>query len=319
MKCKRCKDLAVVALPSHHAGFCRACFLGFFSRQVEKAIAKQKLFTLEDRILVAVSGGKDSLALMLELAEQGYNVTGLHVDLSIPNSSEAARSVVESFCARHGLNLQVKTLADEGLAIPLVKERLSRPICSACGKIKRYFFNKAALDGDFTVLATGHNLDDEIARLFSNVLRWDLSYLSDQGPHLPACNGFARKVKPLFRLSEFETANYAFLKGIDYHTAPCPYSAGASFTFHKTLWEDLELEMPGRKLEFYLGFLERGRPVFAAREAEIGETVAPCELCAYPTSGGVCGVCRIREMVREMVAERLEGESHKGLAPYDGK
>ena len=313
MKCKRCKDLAVVALPSHHAGFCRACFLGFFSRQVEKAIAKQKLFTLEDRILVAVSGGKDSLALMLELAEQGYNVTGLHVDLSIPNSSEAARSVVESFCARHGLNLQVKTLADEGLAIPLVKERLSRPICSACGKIK------AALDGDFTVLATGHNLDDEIARLFSNVLRWDLSYLSDQGPHLPACNGFARKVKPLFRLSEFETANYAFLKGIDYHTAPCPYSAGASFTFHKTLWEDLELEMPGRKLEFYLGFLERGRPVFAAREAEIGETVAPCELCAYPTSGGVCGVCRIREMVREMVAERLEGESHKGLAPYDGE
>ena len=319
MKCKRCKDLAVVALPSHHAGFCRACFLGFFSRQVEKAIAKQKLFTLEDRILVAVSGGKDSLALVLELAEQGYNVTGLHVDLSIPNSSEAARSVVESFCARHGLNLQVKTLADEGLAIPLVKERLSRPICSACGKIKRYFFNKAALDGDFTVLATGHNLDDEIARLFSNVLRWDLSYLSDQGPHLPACNGFARKVKPLFRLSEFETANYAFLKGIDYHTAPCPYSAGASFTFHKTLWEDLELEMPGRKLEFYLGFLERGRPVFAAREAEIGETVAPCELCAYPTSGGVCGVCRIREMVREMVAERLEGESHKGLAPYDGE
>ncbi len=299
MKCKRCKDLAVVALPSHHAGFCRACFLGFFSRQVQKAIDKQKLFTLEDRILVAVSGGKDSLALMLELAEQGYNVTGLHVDLSIPNSSEAARGVVESFCARHGLSLQVKTLADEGLAIPLVKKRLTRPICSACGKIKRYFFNKAALDGGFTVLATGHNLDDEIARLFSNVLRWDTSYLSDQGPNLPACNGFARKVKPLFRLSEFETANYAFLKGIDYHTAPCPYSAGASFTFHKTLWEDLELEMPGRKLEFYLGFLERGRPVFAAREAEIGEAVAPCDLCAYPTSGGVCGVCRIRGLLSE--------------------
>ena len=91
MKCKRCKELAVVALPSHHAGFCRDCFLEFFSRQVERAVAKEKLFTREDRILVAVSGGKDSLALMLELAEQGYNVTGLHVDLSIPKSSEAAR------------------------------------------------------------------------------------------------------------------------------------------------------------------------------------------------------------------------------------
>ncbi len=303
MKCKRCKELAVVALPSHHAGFCRDCFLEFFSRQVERAVAKEKLFTREDRILVAVSGGKDSLALMLELAEQGYNVTGLHVDLSIPKSSEAARAVVESFCARHGLPLQVKTLAEEGLAAPLVKKYLNRPICSACGKIKRYFFNKAALDGDFTVLATGHNLDDEIARLFSNVLRWDVSYLSDQGPNLPACNGFARKVKPLFRLSEFETANYAFLKGIDYHTAPCPYSGGASFTFHKTLWEDLEHEMPGRKLEFYLGFLERGRPVFARKEAESGETIAPCTRCGYPTSGGVCGVCRIRDIVRERLEE----------------
>jgi uncharacterized protein (TIGR00269 family) len=303
MKCKRCKDLAVVALPSHHAGFCRSCFLGFFSRQVEKAIVKKKLFTREDRILVAVSGGKDSLALMLELAEQDYNVTGLHVDLSIPNSSEAARQVVESFCNRHGLPLQVKTLGDEGLAIPLVKKTLSRPVCSACGKLKRYFFNKAALDGNFNVLATGHNLDDEIARLFSNVLRWDMGYLSDQGPHLPACNGFARKVKPLFRLSEFETANYAFLKGIDYHTAPCPYSAGASFTFHKTLWEDLEYKMPGRKLDFYLGFLKRGQPVFAAKEAECGEVVAPCERCTYPTSGGICGVCRIRSMVAEKTGE----------------
>lgn len=299
MKCKRCKDLAVVALPSHHTGFCQSCFFDFFSRQVERAIAKKELFSKEDRILVAVSGGKDSLALTLELAEQGYNVTGLHVDLSIPNSSEAARSVVEDFFAKHALPLQVKTLAEEGLAIPLVKKRLNRPICSACGKIKRYFFNKAALDGDFNVLATGHNLDDEIARLFSNVLRWDTSYLSDQGPNLPACNGFARKVKPLFRLSEFETANYAFLKGINYHTAPCPYSAGASFTFHKTLWEDLEYEMPGRKLEFYLGFLERGRPVFAQEEAASGVAVEPCGLCAYPTSGGVCGVCRIRGLLKE--------------------
>ena len=165
MKCKRCKDLAVVALPSHHTGFCQSCFFDFFSRQVERAIAKEKLFTKDDRILVAVSGGKDSLALSLELAEQGYNVTGLHVDLSIPNSSEAARGVVESFFTKHGLPLQIKTLAEEGLAIPLVKKRLARPICSACGKIKRYFFNKAALDGNFNVLATGHNLDDEIARL----------------------------------------------------------------------------------------------------------------------------------------------------------
>ncbi len=305
MKCTRCKATAVVALPSHHAGFCEECYLDFFSRQVEKGIRKQNLFTHDDRILVAVSGGKDSLALMLELSLQGYNVTGLHVDLAIPRSSSAARGVVERFCHKHNLPLSVKEMEKEGLAIPLVKARLNRPICSACGKIKRHFFNRAALEEGFTVLATGHNLDDEIARLFSNTLRWDTAYLGDQGPALEAepdedGGGFARKVKPLWRLSEFETANYAFLRGIEHHYAPCPYSKGASFTFHKKIWADIEEHMPGRKLDFYLGFLERGRPVFAAAAEKEEIALSPCPLCGCPTSAEVCGVCRIREAVREM-------------------
>ncbi len=297
MKCKRCKAVAAVALPSHHAGFCPDCFHEFFSRQVEKGIRSHRLCTREDRILVALSGGKDSLSLMLELSRQGYDVTGLHIDLAIPETSAATRSVVERFCARHGFALIVKDMAEEGLPIPLVRERIKRPICSACGKIKRYFFNKTALDGGFTVLATGHNLDDEVARLFSNTLRWDTAYLSDQGPGLADEEGFARKIKPLWRLTEFEIANYAFLEDIEHHYAPCPYSRGASFTFYKHLWHQLEEAMPGRKLGFYLDFLERGRPAFAQQEAREGEIPDPCERCGYPTSAGICGVCRIREML----------------------
>ena len=298
MKCKICKAEAVVALRSHNAAFCPDCYKDFFARQVERGIEGQKLFTRNERVLVALSGGKDSLALMLELSRQGYNVTGLHIDLAIPVSSAAARGVVERFCAKHGLKLMIKEMVAEGLPIPLVKERLNRPICSACGKIKRHFFNKVALDEGFDALATGHNLDDEVARLFSNTLRWDTSYLSDQGPRLDSEHGFSRKVKPLWRLSEFETANYAFLMGIENHYAPCPYSPGASFTTLKGLMQNLEFAMPGRKLDFYQGFLSRGRPVFARREAEVGMQLAPCTECGYPTSSGDrCGVCRIRSAV----------------------
>ena len=106
---------------------------------------------------------------MLELSRQGYDVTGLHIDLGIPGSSEIVRGVIERFCGKHGFKLIVKEMAREGLAIPLVKQRLKRPICSACGKIKRHYFNKTALEEGFTALATGHNLDDEIARLFSRL------------------------------------------------------------------------------------------------------------------------------------------------------
>ena len=299
MKCTRCKSTAVVALPSHHAGFCPDCFLRFFSRQVERGIRSQRLFTPGDRILVALSGGKDSLALAFELKAQGYDVSGLHVDLGIPASSASARMAVEAFCDRHGIALIVRDMTAEGLPIPLVKKRVKRPICSVCGKIKRHFFNRAALEHGFTVLATGHNLDDEVARLFSNVLRWDVAYLSDQGPGLPAETGFARKVKPLWRLSEFETANYAFLRGIEHHIAPCPYSPGATFTAYKGLWTDLEARMPGRKLDFYQGFLKNGRPIFNRVEEESGERLAPCRSCGCPTSAETCGVCRIKDMLAQ--------------------
>ncbi|MBQ9453006.1 MAG: adenine nucleotide alpha hydrolase family protein [Desulfovibrio sp.] len=300
MKCKICKANAVVALRSHNAAFCGPCYKAFFARQVIRGIESQKLFTHEEKILVALSGGKDSLSLMLELARQGYDVTGLHIDLGIPGSSAAARGVVERFCATHDFRLIIRETGAEGLPIPLLKERLHRPICSVCGKIKRYIFNRVALEGGFDALATGHNLDDEVARLFSNTLRWDSAYLSDQGPRLEGECGFARKVKPLWRLTEFETANYAFLMGIEHHYAPCPYSPGASFTTLKGILQRLEAAMPGRKLDFYQGFLQRGRSAFARCIAEKGMELAPCVECGYPTSSGdLCGVCRIRAALRE--------------------
>lgn len=299
MKCRRCKNAtAIVSLPSHNTGFCEACFREFFSNQVARGIAAEQLLTHEDRLLVALSGGKDSLSLILELSRQGYDVTGLHIDLGIPGSSETTRGVVERFCNRHQFRLIVREMEREGLAIPLVKERLKRPICSACGKIKRHFFNQTALKGGFTALATGHNLDDEVARLFSNTLRWDVGYLSDQGPRLDGEDGFARKVKPFWRLSEYETATYAFLEGIEHHYAPCPYSAGASFTYYKGLWNQLEEAMPGRKLSFYISFLQQGREPFSRMEKKEGDVLAPCVSCGYPTSTGTCGVCRIRDILR---------------------
>lgn len=127
------------------------------------------------------------------MKELGYNIEGLHIDLGIPESSPIARAYTERFCAKTEIPLHVIETASLGLAMCDVKRRVKRPICSVCGQTKRYLFNKFAQENDFTVLATGHNLDDETSRLFANVMRWDVEYLSDQGPVMPAEKGFAKR------------------------------------------------------------------------------------------------------------------------------
>lgn len=308
MKCKVCKQEAAVALKSHNAAFCENCYLDFFHRQVHKGIESQKLFGKKDKILVALSGGKDSLSLMLELHELGYDVTGLYIDLAIPQSSAMARLVVEGFCNKNGLRLQVVELEKEGLAIPDVKKYLRRPICSACGKIKRYYFNKMTLEGGYYALATGHNLDDEVSRLFGNTLRWDGDYLAEQGPALPRENGFARKVKPFWRLTEFETANYAFIRGIEHHMAACPYSGGATFSVLKGILNQLEQKMPGRKLDFYQSFLAKGRPAFAGSTPKTELRLCP-QCGAATASDDLCGICRIKLAI---AARRPAEDENKG-------
>lgn len=297
MKCKRCGELAAVKLPSHHAGFCPECFERFFKKQVETAIRRHKMIAPGEKVLVAISGGKDSLALLRVLTDLGHDVTGLHVHLGIPDSSDPVCDRTEAYCRDNGFKLHVLRMADEDLAIPEVKTAVRRPICSVCGKIKRYYFNRFAYEHGFAALATGHNLDDEVARLFANVLRWDAAYLGGQGPTLPAEGRFVRKIKPLYRVTEFETAAYCFFKGINHWKAACPYSGGASFTGHKKLFADLEHRSPGQKTAFYEAFLDRGREHFSDTSREGADTLLACAGCGYPSSSEVCGVCRIRELV----------------------
>ncbi len=301
MKCRRCGELAQVALPSHHTGFCQPCFETYFLRQIERGMHEHRQMERDQRLLLAVSGGKDSLGLLLALAKLEYDVTALHIDLGIPVSSPHARATVEDFCARHGLPLHVLETAEKGLPIPEVKKRIKRPICSMCGKIKRHWFNRFAFENGYDVLATGHNLDDEVARLFANTLRWDQAYLAGQGPVMPAEGRFVRKIKPLCRLTEFETAVWCFFNGIEHVLSACPYSGGASFTGHKKLLADLEERSPGMKMQFYENFLRNGKPVFQER-AKAAPDLLACRECGYPSSQEVCGVCRNREQLAPHLA-----------------
>src|SRR5574337_728326 len=106
MNCTKCKTKAVIDLPRHNAAFCKGCFNVFVHDQTAKAIKSQKMFGKDDRILVAVSGGKDSLALWDILLKLGYHADALYVNLGIGTYSQESHRKVTKFAettaAAHG-------------------------------------------------------------------------------------------------------------------------------------------------------------------------------------------------------------------------
>ena len=166
MKCRRCRGPAVIEVRRHNAGFCGDCFLHHCHEQVRRTIDDFSMTGAGERVLVAVSGGKDSLALWDILLDLGHDVDGLYLGLGIGEYSDQSGDYARAFAARRGAKLvEVDLPADYGFDIPAGSAAAHRVPCSACGLSKRHLFNRAALDGGYDVVATGHNLDDEAAVL----------------------------------------------------------------------------------------------------------------------------------------------------------
>jgi len=337
MKCRKCGTSAVINMRQHKLALCGEHYVEWFAGQTERVIEKYKMFSRDERILVAVSGGKDSLSLWDVLLRLGYQADGLYIGLGINAPlpySDASLEMTHKFLASDVWRVasDESRVTDDGDASPAIRnsqfaipnftptlhvvdvpatygksipeisrEKMrgqGRP-CAACGLTKRYVMNRLAHDQGYTVLATGHNLDDEVAVLFQNTLRWQLGYLARQAPILPASHeGLTRKVKPFCRFYERETAAYALVRGIEYIYDECPHATGNQMNFHKTLLNQLETESPGAKLAFYLEFLRaRGEGAFTLYNAT--ETLHACEICGQPTSApGRCAFCRMWDVSR---------------------
>lgn len=313
MKCFKCGATAVIQMRQHRLQLCAAHFVEWVTEMTQRTIETYQMFTLADRVLVAVSGGKDSLSLWDLLLKLGYQAEGLYISLGIDEGIDYSAKSLEmchKFVAEHHPEAHlhiVDVSAEYGQTIPVLaraKRRGQAKPCALCGLVKRHIMNRMARDGGFVAIATGHNLDDEAAVLMQNTLHWQTGYLARQAPVLDerppeACGakgGLARKVKPFVRLYEREAAAYALVRGLDYIYDECPFAKGSTTNFYKELLNQLELTSPGAKQQFYLQFL-RARDAGRVTFAEGGEfSLQPCIRCGQPTTAGdVCAFCRLWE------------------------
>jgi len=325
VKCKVCREHAVVDIRRHNAGFCQNHFLEHTRNQVSRAIKEFKMFRPDDRLLLAVSGGKDSLALWDILMDLGYDVTGFYLDLGIGGYSSRSKELSIAFAEERSAKLLVRSISEEhGFSVPELARLTGRVPCSGCGLNKRYEFNRAALEEGFEVLLTGHNLDDEVATLFGNVLHWNTEMLGRQMPVLnervlgsgdEARVALVRKAKPLVKLSERETAAYALLRGIDYVIEECPMVEGNTQHRYKHAITLLEEGSPGTKSQFYAGFLRKAADRFREdSESPDGADVVACISCGAPTvprdaREPRCSFCKTKSLALKRKSEPAGGRS----------
>ena len=310
--CRVCGEAAVHEEPRHRAAWCSAHLVDHVQAQVRAAIDRRartgdRMLSYADRILVGVSGGKDSLALWDVLLDLGYDVDGLYLGLGIGGYSQRSHEAVVRFHEQHaqprGAALHVVDPAEaQGYGTPQGAAATNRSACGVCGLSKRYWSNRIAVERGYTVLATGHNLDDEAAVLFGNVLRWQDQFLARQRPVLPGSGANqVRKVKPLYRLSEREMAAYCIVRGFDYIVEECPLVDGNTGTANKALLDELERTSPGIKAQFLFGFLDREADRWDRPSDDRVELVA-CSECGMPTPLATddpprCAFCRQQDRV----------------------
>lgn len=294
IRCHFCKKIKEgVHLRSYNLRVCFDCFLNFFRKRVQETIEKFKMFNKEEKIAVAISGGKDSVALARVLKDLGYKISLFHINTNIKeeNYAENSEKAVKEFAQRENLPLKIIKLEDEiGIDIKLASKISKKEICGICGMIKRYLLNREAKD--FDVIVTGHTLDDEAASLLSSLIFWK-EFVARQWPILNEKETLKRKAKPLSLVFEKNTELFCQILNLPYNPQPCPLRGG-TYIFFKNFIHSLEKAMPSSVLNFYKGFLRRKKQILWQDE---DEKLEPCEKCGYLTVAKICSFCRLKEKI----------------------
>jgi len=306
-KCTACRRREAFYLRQYSGEkLCRRCFTESIEEKVRVTISKHKMFEVDDRIAVAVSGGKDSVSLLHILAkiEQGFpksSICAITVDEGISGYRDEAVSIAAENCAKLGveqLTLSFKELYGYTTDEIVGKTRYGKLTpCAYCGVLRRRALNIAGRKADADKIATAHTLDDEIQTFFLNVIHGDPLRIARSGPRYDKLEvGLVQRVKPFCEVLERESALYAYVREIPFQEMPCPYSREALRNDVRHTLNRLERKHPGMKYTIYSSMVR----IREAMKGTVEETpLKRCEDCGEPTAGAVCQACTMIRRMRD--------------------
>ena len=286
-------------------------FINYFEQKVFKTIRKFKLFDLDDKLVVAVSGGKDSITVLyltqkyLKRKNLHKNITALAINEGIENYREHTLDFLKGFCERLDVKLHIhsykekydKTL-DQSVQVLKDKGKNISP-CNICGTFRRTALNTGARELGATKVVTGHNLDDEGQNILLNIMKNNYKVLPRLGPFNGVVGDelFVPRVKPLYLCTEKEVRLYTILKGFDVGYDECPYSKDSFRDDLAHTLNNLEDKHTGVKsslVNFYLQVQDTLRQQYLNEE---GRKVTKCTQCGEPSQKEICNTCEMKDLV----------------------
>jgi uncharacterized protein (TIGR00269 family) len=282
---------------------CGRCFCKSIESKVRGTISKYEMFEPKDKIMVAVSGGKDSVTLLhiltkIEKAFPDAALSAVTVDEGIKGYRDEALKVAKKNCRKLGVEHVVTSFKemygytlDEIVNLIRNKKKKGLTPCSYCGVLRRRALNTAAREAGVDKLATAHSLDDETQTMLLNIIHGDALRIARAKPVLTVIHPkLVQRVKPVCEVPEKEIAFYAYLRRIEFQSIPCPYAQTALRNDIRTMLNRMEEKHAGTKFTVFRS-VERIRPALEAMAEEA--KLQNCRKCGEPTVGELCKPCQM--------------------------
>jgi uncharacterized protein (TIGR00269 family) len=262
-------------------------------RKTAKTISKYKMIKNDDVVCVAVSGGKDSLALLHVLNKMSkthnFRIKVITIDEGIQGYRNEALEIVKIFCSQLQLEFKIfsyKELFDLTLDEALqIRENEKATSCSICGTLRRRAIDYAAKKVGANVIATAHNLDDTLQTFLINLMSGDITKIGWMDPD--TSDKTFRKIKPFCEIYESEIVFYAFTNEIPFQTEPCPHMNESIRTEIREFLNSLETQHSGIKNNLYKSVLRASQNLKTVSFKEINI----CKNCGNECTGEICSVC----------------------------
>ena len=275
-------------------------FNKYIQDTVNSTIKEYNLIENGDNIVIALSGGKDSILTLRsiyyfhEVSGLDFNMEAVCIDEGICGYRDNGIDAAKKNCKELGIPLIIKSFKDEwNYDLDDIAD-LYKSTCMPCGVFRRYLINKVGDQLSATKVATGHNLDDEIQSFLMTFVRTDIHKFPKFSPHLNQIHPhLIPRIKPLWKILEKEVGIWCVLNDINIHQEECPYSKTSLRSKVKAFLNNMEEEKSGIKKAMFSSF----EKTFDLKQKEV--RLIECEKCGQASALNICKACQMNEEIKK--------------------